>query len=246
MIFRIRRSASLTVEAALILPTYMCALLALVSFLMMYAVGLRIQASAAYTAEELSVLCADGRNISESEVKSMITSGLSAEDERLIENGFEGISLEGSFLDDPDYIELCISCNLIPLTGHFGVIKIPFYRRFIAHVWNGYEKGFFPDGEYIYVTDGSEVYHRDRECSHIRLTVRKVNGSDIASLRNNDGRRYRRCEICRGRITDGILYITPEGDRYHRSITCSGLKRTVRAIRIENVGDRRPCSRCGR
>ena len=246
MIFRMRKRASLTVETALIMPAYMFALLALASILLMYLAGMRIRASVVTAAEDLAMICADGRNICAKDVKDMIVGGLATEDERLIENGFDGISLEGSFLDDPEYIELCVGCNLIPLTGCFGVIRIPFAVRCMSHVWCGYERGFFPDGEYVYVTEGSEVFHRDRECSHIKLTVQKVSGSDVSKLRNSDGARYKRCEICHGRLTDKELYITPDGDRYHGSVTCAGLKRTVRAIRIEEVGDRRPCSRCGR
>ena len=42
-----------------------------------------------------------------------------------------------------------------------------------------------------------------------------------------------------------LLYITNQGDCYHKDLGCSGIKRTVRMIRLSEVGTRRPCSRCG-
>ena len=246
MRFNRSEKASLTVEAALVLPMFMTALLALVSYILMQLTCQRIQASLLNTAEHLAAVCATGGCISVPEARDELASNLSSEDFRLIENGYEGLNMTGSLLDDPEYIVLRVNCRLVPLTGSFGIIGIPFERSCLAHIWCGYENGFFPDGEYVYVTDGSEVYHCDRECSHIRLTVTEASYSDIPSLRNSDGRRYKPCEFCHGRSSDKTVYITPEGDRYHGSLTCSGLKRTVRAIRIEEIGDRRPCSRCGR
>lgn len=246
MTFRTSRKASLTIEAALVLPMFMTGLLALVSVLLMWLTAQRIQASLLNTAEHLAVLCADDKTISLPEVRDELADSLSDEDYLFIENGNEGIDVSGSMIDDPEYIYISVSCRLIPLTGSFGIIGVPFRRNCLAHIWCGYENGFFPDGEYVYITDDSEVYHRDRECSHLRLTVNTATYDELPALRNNDGSRYRPCEFCKSYPSDGTIYVTPEGTKYHKSLTCSGLKRTVRAIRITETGDRRPCSRCGR
>ena len=246
MTVRTSEKASLTIEAALVLPMFMTGLLAIVSVLLMRLTAQRIQTSLLNTAEHMAVLCAEGKTISLPEIRDELADSLSDEDFLLIENGKNGIDLSGSVTDDPEYIYISVSCRLIPLTGSFGHIGVPFSRKCLAHVWCGYENGFFPDGEYVYITDDSEVYHCDRECSHIRLTVTATTYDELPSLRNNDGSRYRPCEFCHGCPSDGTVYVTPEGTRYHNSIICSGLKRTVRAIRIEEIGGRRPCSRCGR
>ncbi len=225
----------------------MVSLFTLVSVLPMNLAGMRIQASLLTAAEELAVSCADGHNISISTVRDELIGNAAREDEKYIEGGMEAVDMSGSCLDDPEYIELCLECNLVPLMGErFGLLGVPYKRRCVSHIWCGYENGFFQDEDYVYITKDSEVYHLDRDCSHLKLTVREVSPDGISTLRNNSGGKYRPCEICHGSLSDGKLYITPEGDRYHGSITCSGLKRTVRAIPVSETGDRRPCSRCGR
>ena len=245
-IIRKSEAGSLTVEAAAILPVFMLGLLTLVSVLLMDLAGMRMQASLLMQAEELAISLADGHNVSALMVRDELIKELDTEDVRLIEGGQEGVDMSASFLDDPEYVELCVDCNLIPLGNYFGILKIPYRRRCISHVWCGYDRGFFGDEEYVYVTNGSEVYHLDRDCSHLRLTVTDTDSATVGTLRNNGGAKYKPCGICHSSLSDKKLYVTPEGDRYHNNITCSGLKRTVRAIRKSEIQDRRPCSRCGR
>ncbi len=240
------RSGSLTVEAALVLPVFMTGLLMLVSLPLMHLTGQRIQASLHTHAQSLAVKCADGHNVSVSDVADEISKDLADEDIRFIAGGRDGIDMSGSCTDDPDHIQICLSCDLVPLTDMFGMLHIPFKRSCLVHVWNGYDKGFFDEGGYVYVTDESDVYHLDRDCSHIRLTIEETDPGSIADLRNSEGKKYRPCELCHAKTTDERMFITPEGDRFHNSMTCSGLKRTVRAIKISEIGDRRPCKRCGR
>ena len=205
MIIRIRRRASLTIEAAAILPVFAIALLMLVSIL-----HIRQQ-----------TICVQ-------------------------EDFF--LNAERSVINDTEeeYRTLTVSKELKPLTGFFGLITVPVERKCLIHTWCGYGEGYFPDSEYVYITDDSEVYHRDRNCSHIRLTIEEITGSQVPYLRNEKGSRYRACAICHSRLSDEKLYITTDGDRYHNRITCSALKRTVRKVRLREVDDRRPCSRCSR
>ncbi len=240
------RRASLTVAAALVLPLFMLGLLALVSLLFMNLAGQRIQASLLIYAQTMAMECADGHNVSVSDVRDTIANDLADEDVRFVAGGRDGLDMSKSYTDDPDYATLSLRCELMPLTDAFGILRIPLEKKSLIHIWNGYDREFLPFDDYVYITDDSEVYHVDRDCSHIRLTIEETDSGHIENLRNSDGRRYKACELCHARITDGRLYITPEGDRYHNSITCSGLKRTVRAIRMSEIGELRPCSRCGR
>lgn len=145
-----------------------------------------------------------------------------------------------------EYISISEEREFVPLTDFFGMISVKCRRNCLAHAWCGYENDYFADEEFVYVTRQSEVYHKDRLCSHLKLTVTETSSDEVRFLRNDSGSRYKSCNICHSRLSDNILYITPDGDRYHNSITCSGLKRTVFAIRKSETGDRRQCSRCGR
>lgn len=60
-------------------------------------------------------------------------------------------------------------------------------NRYYGHMWNGYEIPEPEDEEYIYITENGRVYHTNRECTHIRLSVRVVEATEAL-------REYRPCE----------------------------------------------------
>jgi hypothetical protein len=122
-------------------------------------------------------------------------------------------------------------------------------QRARVRAWTG-RQGDNRDGEaqegkeeWVYVTVNGSVYHKDRECTHIRLSVHAVDRSAIPNLRNTGGGKYYPCEACRG--SGKNVYITETGDRYHSSVTCKGLKRGVLRVRLSEVESWSPCSRCG-
>ncbi len=104
--------------------------------------------------------------------------------------------------------------------------------------------------EYVYVTETGQVYHRSRNCSHLNISVRSVHGAGLGSERSADGSKYYRCPYCSrgfsaGEVETMELFVTDYGNRYHTRLDCPGLKRTIRLIPISQVGGRRPCSSCG-
>ena len=54
------------------------------------------------------------------------------------------------------------------------------------------------EGEIVFVAETGEVYHRDRNCSHIKLSVEAVSKSEVSSRRNVSGGKYYPCEKCMG------------------------------------------------
>lgn len=150
--------------------------------------------------------------------------------------------------DSSEIVELVNSYEYDPLLSIPGVGSINVTQRNLLHSWTGYINGYIPqteDIEYVYVTEGSEVYHRSRECTHIRLSITAACADEIGRLRNDSGGRYHSCELCHSSLSDDHLYITRDGDRFHNTLSCSGLKRSVRTVPLSEVGDLRPCKRCG-
>ena len=120
-------------------------------------------------------------------------------------------------------------------------------QRADCRKWTGWSAAEGSDeDQWVYVTQTGTVYHREYSCTHLELSIRSVAEAEIAALRNENGEAYRKCMQCRyAENAFGRLYITNQGDCYHKDLGCSGIKRTVRMIRLSEVGTRRPCSRCG-
>lgn len=248
---RSKHKGSLTVEAALVLPVYLIGMMSLISLFVMLKFYLVAQQAIVDEAQELSISCADGHNVAISDVGEDILLRIENSDASysFVKNGESGLSFDGSRLNDTEYLEIVMTYVFCPLgINMLGLGEIPVCQRSVVHIRNGYERGYLEDEEeeeYVYITENSQVYHKNRECTYLRLSIRKVNASEVENLRNRGGAKYYSCEICHSALTDGILFITTDGNRYHNRVSCGGLKRTVRAVRMTEVTERRPCTRCG-
>lgn len=98
----------------------------------------------------------------------------------------------------------------------------------------------------VYITENASVYHKNENCTHLRLSIMEIEKSQLKTIRNENGGKYKACEKCiRGAEAEENVYVAKEGDRYHVSLSCSGLKRTVYTVEYSMVKDKRKCSRCG-
>ena len=128
----------------------------------------------------------------------------------------------------------------------------PVIRRAVVRAWVGYTGESFQNSaeeELVYITPDGSVYHRTRDCTYLRLSIRQLSYENLTDERNLSGGRYTACEYCvRRGWSGGIVYITDHGTSYHSSIGCQGLKRTVMAVPLSEAeaGGRSCCSRCGR
>lgn len=160
--------------------------------------------------------------------------------------------LQSKILCGGDTVDLVADYPVRPLISLFGIPNLALQSRFYAHAWVGYdlqaalpEHDKKPSETMAYITDTGTVYHRSRGCSYLNPSVRTVSMGEMAALRNSGGGKYYPCEICSSHLA-GTVLITRDGNRYHSSAACSGLKRTVREVPLESVEGRMPpCSRCG-
>jgi hypothetical protein len=122
-------------------------------------------------------------------------------------------------------------------------------NRLRTRAWTGFDSAKAAttkesEEEIVYVAETGTVYHKSRACTHIKLSIRSTSLANIENERSKDDSKYKKCDNC-GSKAKGTVYITDYGDRYHSSLSCSGLKRTISAVPISQVGDKGACSRCG-
>jgi len=170
-------------------------------------------------------------------------------------NGFEGLSFyQSSVLNNDEFIDIIVNYRIkLPLML-FALDDMEMVQRVRLRSWSGLQikcnysvNEDSGEDEIVYVTKTGSVYHINRSCSHIKLSVRSVIGIP-SQLRNDNGGKYYPCEKCckedKGLIS--TYFITSDGRRYHSISDCSKIKRTVNEVTLSSVIEsKRPCKRCG-
>lgn len=252
------RRASLTVEAAVVLPVFLVCMAAVLQMLNVYHTAVRLESAMTETAEEMAI---GAYATKYGQQDQLFHTALSVGYATARVNGRVG-STEGvqdmnfllsSFLEEQESVNLVCTYRMKAAVGMVRLPFVLFVSRANVRGWTG-RRGSggtekegngedAEDGETVYVTDNGRVYHKDRECSHIRLKISAVSMSQARSAHNAHGAGYQPCEKC-GSHAAGMVYITREGNRYHASLSCGGLKRTVSEVKLSET-NLRPCSRCG-
>lgn len=246
-----RQKGSMTIETALVLPIFLFAMLLVIMLSDALGLYMTIQ-GAIHQNVKLAAQSAYDQQLDSAAIYSRILEDI-GEDYLLrapIEGGSRGIRFDDFGVEDGEVIDLVLEYRLQFPFDLIGVGTIPMRQGGTAHKWIGYGGSSLIDEnteeeEYVYITPYGTVYHRSTECSHLKLSIHEVTAEQIENLRNTDGGKYKGCELCNGALSSEHLYITDDGDRYHSSLICSGLKRDIITIPISKVGSRRPCSRCG-
>ena len=258
---------SMTVEASLIFPVFLFAVVHLLSVFDFVRLQSNMTAALHQTGKKLAVygyaydqtdLCIEEYPLSSflfsyTFVKSSIENyaGRDYLENTVLEYGSGGIDYGYSRIMEEDKIDLVAFYHVNGLFFSRRIKKIPMYTRYYGHVWNGYdvEKNMAKNTEissgdsYVFVTENGMVYHKNRNCTYLVPSVEAVCYDDIDQKRNQGGAVYYECERCNGR-TGAIVYITEQGNRYHATTECSGLKRTVYSV-LPSETKYPPCSKCG-
>lgn len=255
--FRRRLKAGMTVEAALVLPLCLFFLLNLGCVLEVIRLHNNLQLALLETGSKVSL---HGAGVGGNEAASLLSGayvhgGLTAYlgtaylDGSPLTYGSRGLQLLGSgMLASGDELDITLTYSVSPMIKLVGFGRFRMVNHYYAHLWNGYDvsKSAAVD-ERVFVAQSGEVWHRDRNCTYLQLSVRQVRGTEIGKERNQWGRRYDACGTCAGGAVPNVLYVTSDGNSYHHRPDCPGIKRTVRSLTkgaAEERGYRR-CSRCG-
>ena len=267
--------ASMTLEAALVLPLFLFFMLGILSVFDMVLLQSSVSAAlfragreaaeyawyACYALEGGEDTTAFGReNLpAEAAAAGLSLAWVSGRTEELVRkedpsgSAISGkISLLGSeILTESGEIYLTASYRAVPPFALPGIPALSLQSTYAGHAWTGYRISGREEGdeeekdEVVYITDRGSVYHRNRECSYLRPSVRSVQGALVSGERSLGGAVYYPCEYCRPSDA-GCVFITSYGNRYHGSASCSAIHRNVREVPLKSVeGRMRPCSKCG-
>lgn len=272
-----RRKASLTVEAAFVVPLSYMAVLLLFNLFLFLQVQVRVEKEIAEIGRELmpvgTILSKAAGTGTEEEkdgaeklLRQLGTEGyltfrikdrLKGETWiRYIRGGTDGFSFFGSSVYEGGMgIRIFVSYSFVPQNGLFGVGGIPVKQQVVARGFGG--AGRVPatrkdddadeeDPDVVYVADNATVFHRSAECTYLNVSVRPVTPEQLPSERNSSGGKYYPCEYC-GNTEGSVFYIAEYGDRYHTTVSCRALRRSVSEISEEEAEERglRACSKCG-
>lgn len=133
--------------------------------------------------------------------------------------------------------------SFVGIIGGFGGI-VPV--QCVIKPWTGYgrlEDQGRDEEEIVYITEYGEVYHRDRACTHLSLSVQMISYEKM----RKKGKNFQPCELCLDKKQNGFItfvYITDYGERYHRSAGCRSLKRTIQSLPFSKVEGKAACLKC--
>ena len=263
-VISITSKGSLTVEAALVIPIFLFAIAALLSFTDILRLQIKMDSSMSQCARELAVY-AYAQNVfspegaddlplpvetlfSETYVRNRVVSELGSDYLSWSPaGGSQGIHFIGSRIMDRDRIELYSTYYVTPfftLSPKAGFLT---GQSAVARAFTGYDNlsagNPSQNEEYVYITPEGKAYHKKRSCHYLDLSIEKVFEEELAGLRNEDGGIYYACPMC-GDTGGRTVFITNYGNKYHKDVLCSGLKRTVEMVPISQVGNRTPCPKC--
>lgn len=243
--------ASVTVEAALTIPIFLFAVLSLVYLLEIQSVRTTIRIASQHAAKKAAedVIMLPAVNPDSFRRDLIDSAGEERLERSILSGGSAGINCFGTYMSlITGEIHVVVKYTVRLPFPEFTNITAEFKEEMLIKGWTGYTKreGAKEDGQIVYMTDHALVYHEDYQCTYLQLSIRFVPYSALSEIRNEDGGRYHRCEKCvHGEGYAGV-YITFSGGKYHNSLSCSGLKRTIHAVKKSETGGRGGCSRCSK
>lgn len=255
--------ASMTVEAAFVLPLFLFAFLNIISIIEIYRVQSNMSAAMHMASKEMAVYAYEYKAAFKGDVGKLESLGLSYGyasnrvgqilgekylDGSPINGGFSGIGWDNSsVLEKDDCIDLIATYTVKPPAAVVGFGEFNMYNRAFARAWTGYDNAAAAkregDEELVYITPSGTVYHKSVTCAYLKLSIAAVGKTTVEDKRNESGAKYYPCEEC-GSIDKNTVYITDYGARYHSTLQCSKLKRTILTVPISEVGGRGACSKC--
>lgn len=247
-------SASLTLEAALILPLFLFVGVILMMPLRVMDVHRQVQAVGEHVSEEIGQAAYLSRYTEEESFWN--TAAAWAYAEAAVRNRLKDLPvsqvslLRSSFLEDGETVDLVVDYEMDMPFSVLGIESVGLTNRSFRRAWVGEDGKTGADQEdekdvVVYVGKKSTRYHVSRTCHYLHNDLTAVAAGEVQYRRNDSGSCYSPCARC-GRDGTATVYIMPSGRHYHSSPSCSAIVAYVKAVWKSEVEYLGPCSYCGR
>lgn len=253
---QIKCRGSYTIEAAVVLPIFLCCMISMMFFFRVLMVQAGVQSALDNTARKMALYGEIVTDLSEN-LKQQGTLGtaiLLCESQIIanhtpteyIAGGLTGIRYSESDVEN-QYIQLIAQYSLRLPLGIFGTHTIEVQQNSVSRKWIGWvpQEGKGAQG-YVYVTKYGTSYHNSLRCAYLKPSIRTIAYEQMKEERNSSGGKYSTCPICHSKKAKkgDTVYITNYGDAYHTKLQCSGLKRTIYQILLTEAKGYTPCPKC--
>ena len=245
-----KAAASYTVEAALVLPMFLLAGIAVIFFFRVIQVEWGVQTAISDVARSAAISGDVFSEMKPGPIQALCAAEMAVKGVpyKFVLEGPIGINLSATTVDDKE-VSIKASYIMKVPTALFGWKHWHITQRALARRWVGDNpKDDDEADKYVYVTESGSVYHTDLSCAYLNPSIRGVFDGQLSSERNVNGAIYYPCPSCRKKGFSGIWYVTDYGTNYHTTLRCPGLKRTINRIKLQEAIDKGYplCSKCER
>ena len=265
-------NASLTAEAALCLAFMVFAMTILILPMRIMDTRRQLQAGLETVCEELSryaylrdspdqdaVSGTEGMEELTGHFTGQIVGGIaesyvmSAVSERMDTKRIRNMSLgRSSVLADGETLDLILDYEIELPFPILAVTAIPQSVRSCRRAWigkpGGNLAGAMPEeGEdrIVYIGRNGTRYHDRSDCHYLSNRLSSAPLGQVAEMRNESGGIYHPCGSCgAGATTDTVVYIMPNGGRYHTQPQCRSIVAYVQSVKWSVVAHLGGCSYC--
>lgn len=159
--------------------------------------------------------------------------------------------LQSNIMSDNHMINIVVTYSIKNPYDIFGIAKTTFTQSASTNAWVGEQtnndaadKEETSNETMVYITQSGSVYHTKRNCSYLVLSIHEISIENLGNQRNESGGKYYACEKCGNKPSNGKLYITEFGDRFHTTKNCSSIMRCIIEVKLSQVMDKQQCSKC--
>lgn len=243
------KKGSLTLESAVVIPVLVFVFASILMIFRILQVQTAVQESATYATRKTAAMAVnvESDSVALSMAKGYYFHHVSKYEvvKKYMKGSWIMTNFNGSSCTEDDIL-LKISYEIKMPIKFANIDAIRIFQTSHQRRWTGDKPRLERDDDvdYVYITETGYAYHRDINCSHIDLSIHSIDKKNINSARNQSGGKYYKCSHC-VKNNQTQYYITDYGTNYHSDKNCSGLKRSIKRVKLSEAKGKSPCKSCG-